>query len=428
MEPSSPRPLSSSHIRNYPSFLWNALGVATDGNLFFYTWMTVLTCICLVGVNAWAHQMVHGLGVTAMTDQVSWGIYVGNFTYCAGLASGTVILIIAAYFYRDKAMNDIIIIGGILAISAVVASLGFICVDLGRLERAWHMAPIIGIVNLPISMLSWDAVVLNVFLGINLHVVGYLLYMRYLGREPDKRWYLPFMMLSVVWAVSILSVEAFLYSGLGGRPFWNSAILAPRFITSALVTSPAFLVLTLHIVQYLSKFRFGHQVSTLIGILRVSVLVNLFMLGSEVFTQFYTGGAHVAAATYLYFGLDGKDALVPWIWTAIVFNVISAILLIASDRRNHLWLVDIACVLSLIGLWIEKGMGLVVPAFVPSTLHEIIEYVPNAIEWKISFGIGALGLMVFTLGMKLAIAVFSGTMHVATGDAFPGAATPKAGE
>lgn len=118
----------------------------------------------------------------------------------------------------------------------------------------------------------------------------------------------------------------------------------------------------------------------------------------------------------------------PWIWTAIAFNIISAIILIANDRRNHLWLVDIACVLSLIGLWIEKGMGLVVPAFVPSTLHEIVEYVPNAIEWKISFGIGALGLMVFTLGMKLAIAVFSGTMHVATGDAFPGTATPKAGE
>ena len=36
--------------------------------------------------------------------------------------------------------------------------------------------------------------------------------------------------------------------------------------------------------------------------------------------------------------------------------------------------------LSIVGIWIEKGMGLIVPAFVPTPLGEIVEYVPTLHE------------------------------------------------
>ncbi len=399
------------HTVSYPRFLWKALGVATDGGLPFYAWMTLLTALMLVGINAWAHQIVDGMGMTAMSDHVSWGLYIANFTYVVGLAAGAVMMVIPAYIYKDKGMHDVVIVGEILAIAAIVMAIAFVTVDVGRPDRLWHMIPGIGRFNWPVSMLTWDVVVLNGYLLINLHVVGYLLYMRFLGRTPDKRWYIPFVLLSIVWAVSIHTVTAFLYSGLGGRPFWNTGLLAPRFIVSAFVTGPAFIILALQLAQRFAGLKgVDGPIATLVGILKVTVLLNLFLLGSELFTEFYTGGSHAASAQYLYFGLHGYSGLVPWIWTALALNVGSALVLFGAGRR--LWLTDLACLMALVGVWIEKGMGLIVPGFIPSTLHEFVEYLPNQVEWKITVGVWALGLIIFTLGNKIALAIFRGDMSV----------------
>ncbi|MDP2316364.1 MAG: NrfD/PsrC family molybdoenzyme membrane anchor subunit [Pseudomonadota bacterium] len=402
-------------IRTYPQFLWKAVGVATDGNFAFYAWMTALTAVFLVGVHAFARQTAHGLALTALSDHVSWGMYIGNFTFAVGLAAGAVMMVIPAYLYRDHDMHDVVIVGEILAISAIVVSLAFVNVDLGRLDRAWHLMPVIGRFNWPMSMLTWDVVVLSGYLAINLHVVGYLLYTRFRGATPNPKWYVPFVFLSIVWAVSIHTVTAFLYSGLGGRPFWNTAILAPRFIASAFVTGPAFIVLALQVVRRLTDFHVGDKpIATLVSVLRVTVLLNLFLVGAEVFTELYAGTAHSASARYLYFGLHGHNALVPWIWSAIALNVTAAALFLSSSTRTHLWRIDLACVLTMAGVWIEKGIGLIVPGFVPSTLHELVEYLPNALEWKVTLGIWALGLLVFTVGLKLAVAVFTGRMRADT--------------
>lgn len=407
----APPPSLSSHAITYPRFLWKAFGVATDGGIPFYLWMTVLTAVFLVGMNAWSHQIVNGMGVTNLTDHVSWGIYIGNFTYMEGIAAGAVMMVIPAFLYRDRQMYDVVIIGQILAIAAIIATLAFVVVDLGRIDRSWHLIPGIGRFNWPISMLSWDVVVLNGYLVLNLHVVGYMLYSRFQNREPTRAFYLPFVIFTIIWTVFTLSVCAFLYTGLGGRPYWNNAILGPRFVISSFVTGPAFLVLALQIIRRLTKFHVGDApINTLIKVLRVTVLANLFMVMHEVFAELYAGSAHSASVQYLYFGLHGHDAMVPWIWTAMAFNIIAAILLLFTHERTHLLRIDVACVLLLVGLWIEKALALIIPAFVPSTLHEMIEYMPNALEWKVSLGLFAMGLMIFTLGVKLAVAVFTGEM------------------
>lgn len=401
----------NAHARSYPRFLLKAVGVSTDGSWVFYTWMTVLTAIMLVGVNAWAHQLAGGMGMTGMSDHVSWGLYIANFAFAVGLAAGGVMMVIPAYLYDDHDMHDVVIVGEILAIAAIAMALAFVTVDIGRPDRLWHMAPLLGRFNWPVSMLTWDVVVLNGYLLLNLHICGYLLYKRFLGERPDKRWYVPFVLLSIVWAVSIHTVTAFLFSGLGGRPFWNTALLAPRFLVSAFVSGPAFIIIALQIIKRLGGVTIPDgPMWTLIKILRVTVFINLFLVLSEIFTEFYTGGSHTASATYLYFGLHGHDALVPWIWTAVVFNVVAAGLLLAGNKER-LWFIDLACVLTFIGVWIEKGMGLVVPGFIPSTLHELVEYMPNELEWRIVAGIWALGMMIFTLGIKVAIAVFTNRMQ-----------------
>lgn len=399
---------------SYPRFLWESLKLATDGSLLFYTWMTVLTAVSLVGVHTWALQVRDGMIVTSMTDHVSWGLYIANFTFMVGVAAGGVMMVIPAYLYHDRQMHDVVIVGELLAVAAIVMCLLFVTVDLGRPDRFWHMMPVIGRFNFPVSMLTWDVIVLNGYLLLNLHICGYLLFMRYLGRLPRKRWYLPFVYVSIAWAISIHTVTAFLYCGLGGRPYWNTALLAPRFLASAFVAGPAFIVLTLLFIKRLGPaFTIGADViHTLVNIMRVAILVSLLMVVSEVFTEFYTGGAHIASAHYLYFGLHGANALVPWIWTSLVATVAAAALLLCPKVCDHPFMLVGACVLAFVGLWIEKGMGMIVPAFVPSTLHELVEYRPSLAEWKITAGIWAFGMMVFTVALKIALPIFTGQVHI----------------
>ncbi len=402
-----------AHWKSYARFLWDSAVLATDGKLLFYAWMIVLTAVSLVGLNAWAQQVSSGMVVTHLTDHVSWGLYIANFTFMVGVAAGGVMMVIPAYLYRDRKMHDVVIFGEMLAVAAIVMAMLFVLVDLGRPDHFWHLIPGIGQFNWPLSMLSWDILVLNGYLLLNLHICGYLLYMRYLGRTPNPRWYVPFVFLSIIWAISIHTVTAFLYSGLGGRPLWNSALLAPRFLVSAFVSGPAFIVVALTLVERWTTFRIGRRpIEVLLSILRVTVVVNLFMLARELFTELYTGGAHTASARYLFFGLEGQTALVPWIWTAVGLNILSAALLFFPQVRQRRGLLVAACLLGFVGIWIEKGMGLVVPGFIPSALHEIVEYQPSLIEWKVTAGIWAFGLLVYTAAIKIAVPTLTGAFRL----------------
>jgi len=397
------------HHVTYLRFLRRALAAVTDGGLPYYAWMVFLAAVALVGLNAWAHQVIDGLVITHMTDHVSWGLYIANFTFAVGVAAGGVMMVIPAYLYRDEAMHEVVILGELLAIAAIFVAMAFVLVDLGRPDRFLHLVPGIGQLNWPLSLLSWDVIVLNVYLALNLHVAGYLLYVRFLGRTPDPRWYVPFVFVSIVWAVSIHTVTAFLYSGLGGRPLWNSALLAPRFLASAFVSGPAFLIIALTLVGRLTPFAVGEgPIRTLLRILRITALVNLFMLGSELFTELYTGGAHTASAEYLFFGLHGRGALVPWIWTSVALNVGSLALLFLPRAVERRPLLLLGCTMIFAGVWIEKGLGLIVPGFIPSALHEVVEYLPSLTEWRVTAGIWAFGLLVYTGAIKIAVPILAG--------------------
>jgi molybdopterin-containing oxidoreductase family membrane subunit len=414
-----------THLVSYPRFLWRALGVATDGSWLFYAWMTALTAVALVGTNAWATQVRDGMVLTYMTDHVSWGLYIANFTFCVGLAAGGVMMVIPAYLYHDEEMHDVVIVGEVLAIAAIVMSTLSVLVDLGRPDRFWHLVPGLGRFNWPMSMLTWDVIVLNGYLLINLHIVGYLLYTRFLGRRPNPKWYVPFVLVSIAWAISIHTVTAFLYCGLGGRPFWNTALLAPRFLASAFVSGPAFILLALRVIRLKTNFQLAPgPARTLVQIIRVSMAVNLLMLASELFTVFYTGSGHAAPATYLFFGLHGHHALVPWIWTAVALNLGGAALFFTPAALERGWVRPVACAMCVAGIWIEKGMGLIIPGFIPSTLHEVVEYAPSLTEWQVTAGIWAFGLMLFTVTLKVAIAVFTNEMRFAPRPAPAGGTSP----
>ncbi len=398
-------------MKDYVVFLFRVWRLSFQGGWKFYGWMLVLTVLVLLGLHAWAKQFVLGLQTTGMTNQVSWGAYIANFTFLVGVAAAAVMLVIPAYVYKQEHMHEVVIFGELMAIAVIAMCLLFVTVDLGHPERFHHLLPPFGIINFPGSILSWDVIVLNGYLLLNLHIAGYLLYCRYRRREPSRKFYVPFVFLSIAWAVSIHTVTAFLYVGLAGRSYWHHPLVPSRFLASAFVAGPALMILTFQVIRRATRYYIGDRpIFTLRMIMTVAMIINMFLLGSELFTEFYYPTQHAAAAQYLYFGLHGHAGLVPWIWTAITLNSIGLLLLLTPLSR-HIVGLNIACIACFIGIWTEKGMGLIVPGFVPSPLGQIVEYLPTRDETLVCLGIWACGARLYSWMLHVAIPIMNGSLR-----------------
>ena len=390
-------------------FYKKTLILLAKGSKIYYVWCLFLLTIIAVGVIFYWKQHDFGLIATNMSDNVSWGLYIANFTYLVGMAAAAVLLVIPAYIYQFKPIKEIVVLGELFAASSIIMAILFVMVDLGRLDRVWHMIPFIGLMNFPASLLAWDVLVLNGYLLLNLFIPVYLLVKFYYWKEPNWKFILPFILLSIPWAVGIHTVTAFLYNGFAARPFWNASILAPRFLASAFCSGPAIIIVIFQIIRKVSSINLEDKALFKIGeLIAYAMFLNLFLLGAEIFKEYYSNTYHIASFKYLFEGLHEHTALVPWIWTAMAMNVTAFILFLVPSTRKRLITLNIGCLLVIVGVWIEKGPGFVIPGFVPDPLGEIHEYVPNLLELMVSFGIWATGLLIFTLLMKVAIPIETG--------------------
>ncbi len=395
-------------------FYERTLSLVVRGNKAYYAWCLFLLTIIFIGLSFYLKQHELGLIETNMTDQVSWGLYIANFTYLVGMAAAAVLLVIPSYIYSFKPIKEIVVLGELFAASSIVMAILFVMVDLGRLDRFWHMIPFVGLMNFPQSLLAWDVLVLNCYLFLNLLIPIYLLIKFYYRKEPNWKLILPFILASIPWAVGIHTVTAFLYNGLAARPFWNASILAPRFLASALCSGPAIMIIIFQIIRKISDIKIEDRALFKIAeLIAYAMFVNLFLLTAEIYKEYYSNTIHIAPLKYLFEGLHGHNQLVPWIWAAMAMNVIAFLLFLVPSARKRLPTLNMGCLLVIIGVWIEKGPGFVIPGFVPDPLGEIYVYVPNLLELMVSFGIWAVGLLVFTLLMKVAIPIETGAFsHV----------------
>ncbi len=390
-------------------FILDGIREMLRGPREYWLWLGALAAIVAFGAWSYSQQLMHGLVVTGMSDQVSWGFYISNFVFLVGIAAAAVLLVIPAYIFDRKDVKEVVLIGEGMAVAAVLMAIMFVIVDMGRPDRLWHMIPGIGRFHWPVSLLAWDVLVLSIYLLLNLAIPFYILYSYYCGKEPNFRLYFPFVVLAMFWAISIHTVTAFLFSANPARPFWHTALLGPRFIASAFASGPALIIITLQIVRKVTSYEISQSVINMLSVIMTFALqISLFFVGVELFTDFYNEGAHAASIHYLFFGLGGFGSLKSWIWFALTLNLIALVILMIHPMRQKTILLNIACVLAFVGIWIEKGMGLVIPGFIPTPLGEIFEYTPTSVELGVAAGIWAFGTLVFTLLAKAVIAIKQG--------------------
>lgn len=388
-----------------------ALKSIAKGSKLYFTWLIILSALIINGVLNYSQQFNKGLIVTAMRDPVSWGFYISNFTFLVGVAAAAVLLVIPSYLYHFKPIKEIVLFGEILAVSAIIMCLMFVVTDLGKPIVSWHILPFIGKMNFPSSLLAWDVLVLNGYLLLNLIAVFYILHRLSHGKEYKMSFLFPVVLISIPWAISIHTVTAFLYNGLSSRPFWNASILAPRFIASALCSGPAIMLIIFQIIRKVSTIHISDTaIFKIAELIAYAMAVNLFLFAAEVFKEFYSNSIHLAPMKYLYFGLHNHHNLVFWMRMAFIFNLTAFLFFLIPKLRENYLTLNIACSLVIIGVYIEKGMGLIIPGFIPSVLGEIYEYSPSLMEKSIGIGIWAFGAMVFTLLVKFAIPIYTGAL------------------
>ena len=408
-------------------FLRGCARVVARGNRSYFAWLGLLAAAILVGLVAYAHQFRLGLIATNMRDQVSWAFYVGNFTFLVGVAAAAVLLVIPAYVYHWGPIKEVVILGELLAISALSMCLLFILVDMGRPDRFLHILPLLGSPNWPRSMLSWDALVLNGYLALNLVVVLHILYKGYHGQPYNKKIIIPLVLASIPGAVSIHTVTAFLYSGMAARPYWNASILAPRFIASAFCSGPAVMIILFQVLRKTNRIDIKDEaIFKVAELMSYAMFINLFLLGAEIFKEYYSATEHLLFTQYLWSGIGEHKALVPYAWLALAFNTISFLLFLVPKTRTNFVTLNLGSILIWSGCYIEKGMGLVIPGMTPDTLGEIYEYRPTATEWAIAAGVFGVGFLVFTVLVKIAASIMNGTFQAKPRREEPAAAAPAA--
>lgn len=374
------------------------------GGKLYWSWIALLLVAIAWGGWFYIQQLQQGLVITGMNDQVSWGFYIANFAFLVGVAASAVMLVIPAYIFDRKDVKDMVLLGEGMAVAAVITAMLFVVVDVARPDRLWHLIPGLGKFNFPTSLLAWDVMVLSIYLLLNLMIPFYIIFAHYRGKPPNFKVYFPWVMLAIAWAISIHTVTAFLFSANSARPFWHTALLGPRFIASAFVSGPALIIISFQVIRKVTRYPVSQSVIDLLAlIMAVSLQISLFFVLVELFTDFYNEGSHAVSIHYLFLGLAGFEALKPWIWSALALNIVAVIILSIHPLRKNMLMLDIACVMAIIGIWIEKGMGLVVPGFIPTPLGEIFEYTPTYPEIAISVGCWAIGVLIFTLLAKATI-------------------------
>ncbi|MGC9196738.1 MAG: sulfate reduction electron transfer complex DsrMKJOP subunit DsrP [Syntrophobacteraceae bacterium] len=375
---------------------------ALSGSATYKKLLGALMILMGLGFAAYLTQWEHGLMITGMGRDVSWGLYISQFTFLVGVAASAVMVVLPYYIHDVKVFGRITVLGEFLAIASVIMCMLFILADMGKPMRVLNVL----LYPTPNSILFWDMTVLTGYLLLNVFIGWNVLEAERKGTHYPK-WVKPLIYLSIPWAVSIHTVTAFLICGLPGREFWLTAIMAARFLASAFCSGPALLILLALIVRKYTKFDAGKEaINKLLTVVTYAMLISVFFVILEIFTAFYSNiPSHMETLKYMFVGVDGKTALVPFMWMFVILAIAGVALLFHPNIRKNEKILIAACCCVFFSMYLDKGVGLIIGGFIPNMYGQIHQYAPTIPELMITIGIWSTGFFVLTILYKIAVSV-----------------------
>jgi molybdopterin-containing oxidoreductase family membrane subunit len=378
-------------------------------------WMALLVLLMFAGVVAFANQYINGLQVTGMRNLVSWGLYIITFTFLIGLSAGGLILSSSAYVFNLKQLKSLAPVGIVVAVACVLGAMAAIIPDMGRPERLLNIL-FSGRFTSPIT---WDLTVITLYLIVGLFEAWVLFGARWRNQEEQREKLLK-RAAYIAFPIAILvhSITAWIFGLQVGRPFWNSALMAPIFLSSAIVSGLGLILVIAYVGRKSNIPGLGEENrATVARLLSAFILLDLFLLFCELFTNLYSGQpAEAGGALMLVSGV-----LAPVFWSEIIFGALLpfALVSLSQTRRSTGWL-GLAGVLVMLGVFAKRiniilpgflGMnvpfapgvstGQFVPGAAPFSLTP--SYMPTLTELTITLGVLAMVAFVVTLGVQMAV-------------------------
>jgi molybdopterin-containing oxidoreductase family membrane subunit len=374
-------------------------------------WFGILGVLVAAGAAAWIYQLAHGLSATGMRDVVSWGMYIFTFAFLVGLSAGGLIVASGAEVFGVGALKVLRGLGVLTAAACVAAAAVIIVPDLGRPDR---------IINLFIhpnwrSPLIWDLLIISVYF---VFAVVDLWVITRRSMEPAKRAKALKVLayIGLPTAVLLHSITAWIFGLQIARTWWNTALLAPIFIASAIVSGTAFITLIALVLHRYQGMEFPEATwRWLTGLLAVGIAVDLFFVACDYITIIWGNVPRERAAL---------DVILPggswqWLfWTEwIVGGLVPFLLLVIPSLRRRFGAIGLASVLVMIGVYAYRvelvGAGLVRPliqlppgisigtqAAGASNFQFQGSYIPTWVEYTITVGILALLILLVSLGYR----------------------------
>ena len=365
-------------------------------SILWRLWLAFLLCGVGLGAYLYFQQFVpgyyHHIG---LSRDVSWGLHIAQFTYFVGVAASAVVLLLPAHFHHYDRFGAVLLLGEILAVTALVLSALFILVDIGQPQRLFNLIlhPAFG------SLLFWDMVAIGGYLCLSLYIAKKTLESRLYGIAPPEG-LKKIIYLSIFWAFSIHTVTALIYCALPGRHYWLTAIMASRFLASAFCSGPAILLLLCLLLKRLTGFDPGKDaVRPLVLIIAYALGANIFFFLLEVFTALYSGiPAHAHPLAVLF---ARPDYWATWAMRAAAVMGLAAFLLLAFPAtREHPKLLPLGLMLLVAATWIDKGLIIMIGGFTPNPFGRVTTYTPTLWEAGVAIGIYSLGALIVSVAWK----------------------------
>jgi molybdopterin-containing oxidoreductase family membrane subunit len=388
-------------------------------------WFLLLAAVIGVGFAAWVYQLSNGLIVTGLRNTVMWGQYILFFMFFVGLSAGGLIVASAGRLFGVKVFKPITRLAVLEATVAIILAATFILPDLGRPDRILN---ILLHANFTSPMI-WDITIVFVYMALSAFYVW--LYARAdlarsgsplafgtsdseSSRVRDERLKGALAWVALPSAILLHSITAWIFGLQISRGFWYSAIMAPMFISSALVSGLALVILLALTLRHFGRIAFRDElVAFLGGMLGTFIVVEAFFVFSEFLTASYPGAP--AEADPIHRLLTGPYAPLFWFEAVVGLVIPFSILVTRRFRTSSFWVAG-ASGLAVAGIFVHRlnlilnglsyvpigkppGVSIGQAQGVATSFAEVYWYAPTIIEWLIVIGILAIGALIFTIAV-----------------------------
>ncbi len=330
--------------------------------------------IMLAGLMAWGFQFKEGLVLTNMRNSYTWGLYVSGLAFFVGNAAGGLVLSSLIYLFGVKSLKPFAKLGALTAFANVTAAMFAILPDIGQPIRLYNMLlhPQLR------SPLVWDVLVLNLYAALSL-IYLYILILPDLRGPLEKialkvedpkafseKWARRMAPFSLVAAIGIHVITAWIFATQGARSWWNSAVLAPDFVAAAIASGTA-VVFIVALLAYGLKEEFKEAYRTMAMIISVALFIHIFFMYNDFFIHAWYGATEALETLSItfkdYAALHAFEVLAP---------LAAVVLLLNRSVRRSAGAMIASCLLLIAGIFAHRFL-LMPGAFgkIPMTINPL---------------------------------------------------------